>query len=158
MTLLRFDALGDKLGIAYAHWSLGELASRQGDVRRAADLLGEALQTRQDMGDRRGVIECLEGVGVLALRTRSDLEGVRLLGYAYEQRESMASPVPPSIRAEQDQELARARERHGEVAVDRVLRDTAIETTEQALSVAHELITYAQGFAATGVRSGLDEE
>ena len=40
----------------------------------------------------------------------------------------------------------------------KVLRDTAIETTEQALSVAHELITYAQGFAATGVRSGLDEE
>jgi predicted ATPase/transcriptional regulator with XRE-family HTH domain len=157
-SFLRFDDLGDKLGIAYAQWSLGELASRQGDAGRAADLLGEALQTRQDMGDRRGVIECLEGVGVLALRTRSDLEGVRLLGYAYGQRESMASPVPPSIRAEQDQELARARERHGEVAVDRVLRDTAIETTEQALSVAHELITYAQGFAATGVRSGLDEE
>jgi non-specific serine/threonine protein kinase len=156
-SFLRFDALGDKLGIAYAQWSLGELASRQGDAQRAAGLLGEALQTRLDMGDQRGVIECLEAVGVLVLRTRSELEGVRLLAFADAQRETMASPAPPPIRAEQNHELALARERHGDVAVDRWLREPAIETTEQALNIAHKLLTYAQGLAPAEAHSGPDE-
>jgi predicted ATPase/transcriptional regulator with XRE-family HTH domain len=136
----RFDALGDKLGIAYAQWSLGELASRQGDAQRAAAFLADALQTRQDMGDQRGVIECLEAVGVMALRRQSDLEGVRLLAFAYRQRETISCPVPPSTRIEHDFELARARTRRGDGAVDRLLGEPDLRTLEQALATARDIL------------------
>jgi tetratricopeptide (TPR) repeat protein len=136
----RFDALGDKLGIAYAQWSLGELASRQGDAQRAAAFLTDALQTRQDMGDQRGVIECLETVGVVALRRQSDLEGVRLLAFAYRQREAISCPVPPSIRVEHDFALARARTRHGDGAVYRLLGEPELRTLEQALTSARDIL------------------
>ncbi|MGH2613828.1 MAG: ATP-binding protein [Thermomicrobiales bacterium] len=141
----RFEALGDKLGIAYAQWSLGDVASRQDDRTRAADLLDDALQTRLEMGDKRGVIECLEAVGVAALRHGADMTGVRLLGMARAQRELISCPVPPSTQAQLERELAHARQRQGNDAVDQILRNPGLSAPEEALRLAHEALDVVAG-------------
>jgi tetratricopeptide (TPR) repeat protein len=141
-SLHRFVALGDTFGIAYAECSLGDLASREGDIRRAAQMFDHVLRIRREGGDRRGVIECLEAVAIAALRAGEDRVGIRLLGSAGAERETLSCPVPPSTKIEHDRMLAGARTRLGAEAVDALHKEGRLLAPEQAVMLAYEILDH----------------
>ena len=147
----RFAALGDRIGAAYAEWSLGDLASRGGDHARAAELFGRVLETRTAIGDKRGAIETLEAVGLAAIRAGFDADGLRLLGAAECQRGELASPLSPAIRADHERDVAMARTRLEETAIETFLEEGQLLSTEQALALARDVI--AQLARVQGVES-----
>ncbi len=136
----RFQILGDTIGTAYAEWSLADLASRAGDVSRAAALLTRVLRKRTEIGDQRGIIECLEAIGIAAIREDAGLAGVKLLGAAQTQRLSIASPIPPSTRDDHHHDLEAARKRQGPAVVETLLREGRLISPAQALTLAQETL------------------
>jgi tetratricopeptide (TPR) repeat protein len=148
-SLHRFVALGDTFGIAYAECSLGDVASRDGDTRRAAQMFDHVLRTRREMGDRRGVIECLEAVAIAALCAGEDQVGIRLLGAAGAERGALSCPVPPSTQNQHDRALARKRVRLGAEAVDALQEEGRLLVPEQVLMLAYEIVDHLN--ARTGV-------
>jgi predicted ATPase/class 3 adenylate cyclase len=138
----RFVALGDIFGIAYAECSLGDVASQEGDTTRAAQLFDHVLRTRREMGDRRGVIECLEAVAIAALRAGEDQVGIRLLGAAGAERGALSCPVPRSTQNQHDRALAGGRVRLGAEAVDALQEEGRLLAPEQALMLADEIVDH----------------
>jgi DNA-binding CsgD family transcriptional regulator len=139
-SLRRFAELGEKIGLAYAECSLGELASQSGDGRRAVDLLQRALQTRVEMGDQRGTIECLEALGLAALRERADRAGLRLLAATRMLRTAISCPLPPVAQGTHERELAAVRLRLGVPVVAELLQERVDLTRDQVLGLAQETI------------------
>jgi hypothetical protein len=92
------------------------------------------------MGDKRGVIECLEALGMAAIRSGEDEAGTRLLGAARAERETLSCPVPPSTQNEHDRALAAGRTRLGAGAIDALHEEGRLLTPEQALMLAYEIV------------------
>jgi excisionase family DNA binding protein len=134
----RFAELGEKIGLAYAECSLGELASQSGDGGQAVDLLQRALQTRLEMGDQRGTIECLEALGLAALREHADRAGLRLLTATRTLRTAISCPLPPVAQGTHERELAAVRLRLGAPVVAALLRERVDVTRDQVLVLAQE--------------------
>ncbi|RPJ43600.1 MAG: tetratricopeptide repeat protein, partial [Candidatus Latescibacterota bacterium] len=67
--------LGDRWGIALAHYTLGWVAERRGLLRTAARRYRESLRLRRELGeDPVGIISCLNGLGRVQ-RNLGDAEG-----------------------------------------------------------------------------------
>ncbi len=63
---------------------------------------------RRELGDRRGITDCLEGLAAVAAALGRPREAVRLYGTAAVLRETIGAPVLPFDQAEYDQHLAAA--------------------------------------------------
>jgi len=104
-----FHELGDKRNIATALVILGIMAHHNEEPERAGRLFAEGLSLYREIGDRLGIAECLEGLGAVAA-TQGNLEqAARLLGVAEGLRDAMATPIPPSERAEYDRVVSAVR-------------------------------------------------
>ena len=100
-----------QIGRWLAAWSAVDLADvllEQRDRPGARALLGEALRTYRDAGDRQGVARSLEGVARLAAAGLPS-RAVRLAGAAAGLRETVGAPLPPAERITLDRHLAAAR-------------------------------------------------
>jgi tetratricopeptide (TPR) repeat protein len=90
-----FRAEEAKWDLAAALNRVGWLAQAQGDIARAEALYRESLELYQEIGNRRGVAETLEYLGIaLALKGRQE-SAVRLLGKGAALREAIGSPAFP---------------------------------------------------------------
>lgn len=67
---------------SYALWALGLHLWRQGEPRRAAELLRDALTARRVVGDGWGIALCLEALAWTAASAGEAERGARLLGAA----------------------------------------------------------------------------
>ena len=94
----------------------------------------------QEIGDKRGVIECLEALAIAAIRSGEDQAGIRLLGAAWAERETLSCPVPPSTQNEHERALAGGRTRLGAPAVDALHEEGRLLTPEQAHVLAYEIV------------------
>jgi hypothetical protein len=92
------------------------------------------------MGDKRGVVECLEALAVAAIRLGEDEAGARLLGATRAEREMLSCPVPPSTQNEHDRALVAGRIRLGAGTVDALQEEGRLLTPEQALALAYEIV------------------
>ena len=109
-------AQGREVGRWLAAWpavNLADLLTEQHDHAGARALLGEALRTYRDAGDRQGVARSLEGCARLAAAAGPAAQAVRLAGAAAALREAAGAPLPPPERLTLDRHLAAARRRSG---------------------------------------------
>jgi DNA-binding CsgD family transcriptional regulator len=110
---------GRKVGRWLAAWpavNLAGLLTEQHDDAGARALLGEALRTYRDAGDREGVARTLEGCARLAAAAGSAAQAVRLAGAAAALRAAASTPSPPPERISLDRYLAAARASLGVLA------------------------------------------
>jgi DNA-binding NarL/FixJ family response regulator len=85
------------------------LLTEQHNHARARALLGEALITYRDAGDRQGTARGLEGCARLAATVGSASQAVRLAAAAAALRAAAGAPLPPPERTTLDRHLAAAR-------------------------------------------------
>jgi hypothetical protein len=77
-----------------------------GDFVAARSLYLQSLTLRRDQGDRRGIVECLEGLAMVAGLTQEPIRATRLLGAAEALREAIGFPRLQLTRDVPDQVLA----------------------------------------------------
>jgi hypothetical protein len=86
---------------------LGFVTSRGDDSQQAATLLADALALQREIGDKRAIVGCLEGVAHIAEAEGHPEQAARLLRAAAAQRDALGSPLPPVDRGEHDRLVAR---------------------------------------------------
>jgi ATP/maltotriose-dependent transcriptional regulator MalT len=102
---------------------LGQLATEQGDTRRAGALLGESLKLAREQGDRLALANCLEALARLATATGQPEGALRIGAAAAELREAIGAPPSPNEQAKLDVSLVASRERRDAVAADTAWRE-----------------------------------
>jgi hypothetical protein len=108
--------LGDKGGMAWSLHCLGRIAGQRGDWQRAVSRFRESMALRQELGDRRGIVDGLEGLAAAAGapgRGREE-QAARLFGAADALRHAIRAPLPPVQQAERNEQLAALRNSLGE--------------------------------------------
>jgi hypothetical protein len=103
-SLTLYRELGNKSGQAMVLADLAMIIVQQGDQLRATRLYNEALVIAWQIGDRRRVAFCLEGLSTAAVETDPE-HATYWLSAAGSLRESVAAPLPPSDQAMYDQVL-----------------------------------------------------
>jgi non-specific serine/threonine protein kinase len=101
-----------KVGRWLAAWTAVHLANvltEQHDHARVRALLGEALATYRDAGDRQGIARSLEGCARLAATVGAAPQALRLAGAAAALRAAAGVPLPPQERLTLDRHLTAAR-------------------------------------------------
>src|SRR5262249_42157096 len=103
--------LDDQRGIGSGLLYLGLVALAEGQVEKAGDHLCDCLVVwRSDANepgnlDRKGLVQCLEGLADIALAQGRPDRATRLLGAAAALHETICRPAPSLYRAEQEQHL-----------------------------------------------------
>src|SRR5690606_24098813 len=85
-------------GIGYAMHGLGLAELLAGEPREAADHFAEALTVRANLGDRRGMIECIEGIAMAAAALDRPMQAATLFGAAGALREQIGASMPAPDR------------------------------------------------------------
>jgi hypothetical protein len=89
--------------------NLADVASGQGDLRRAASLHRECLRMIEALESPREVAASLEGLaGVLAAQGRAE-GAAKFYGAAEALREAIGAPLPANERPEHERKIAAAR-------------------------------------------------
>ncbi len=128
------EATTRQLQAVYLH-NLGHVTLRLGDEVEARSLFLDALDRYRDLGDIRGMAECVAGLaGVIAVTDPA--RGVELFGAALAAIERVGSHANPSNEADYDHLLAWARERLGDEPVAEALARGRTFTLEQAIALA----------------------
>ena len=90
---------------------LGYGTRQQGDDERARALYKEGLALSRELGDKKKIADCIEGLAGVAGAQGSAEQAVRLLGVVEGLREGIGAPLPPAGRARYEQTIAGARAR-----------------------------------------------
>jgi DNA-binding SARP family transcriptional activator len=111
--------LGNQWGASFSTCKLAFVALRQKQYQQAAAFLDESLSWRLQNVDRRGIIQCLEGLAWLAAEGKPAAASLpeasaRLFGAADALRDSIHSPLPPSDQEDYRREKGVVRTRLGE--------------------------------------------
>jgi non-specific serine/threonine protein kinase len=101
-----FEELDYPWATAVCGCLLGTAEVRRGEVDAAAGHLSNALGLHREVGDRRGIAQCLEVLAEVALSRGSAATAARLVGAAARQRQVAASP-PTEGEARVLEEVAR---------------------------------------------------
>jgi hypothetical protein len=117
---------------------MGNAAHRQGDYATACAFYEKSLTIRRELGDERGVIECLEGFAHAACAQGQGERAAQLFGAAEALREAIGAPLPSIDRADYDRSVAAARVVLGEEAFLAAWAAGRAMTMEQAVAYALE--------------------
>jgi tetratricopeptide (TPR) repeat protein len=104
----------DKRCISASLHSLAGLALLQGDLDAARSLYAQSLVMRREIGEKRGIAECLGGLARVAIRLRQPERAARLFGAVEAIREAIGAPLPPCDHADHRRDLAAVRSALGE--------------------------------------------
>ncbi|HEX9441154.1 MAG TPA: tetratricopeptide repeat protein, partial [Roseiflexaceae bacterium] len=137
-SLVHFRAVGDLFGIAAALGSLGSIAAKQGDDRRAHVLLAESLALKHEVGGRLGVARTLmDFAGLVAAQgqQRAELERATRLYAAAEALEDSISFVYANVDgAAHQRTIAMLRTQLSEAAFAAAWAAGQAMTLEQAIA------------------------
>jgi hypothetical protein len=115
-----FRSLDETRGMALTLVNLGQVARDEGRYEQAADMFREGLLRHRDMGDKRGIQDCLEGLIVAyAAQDESGAETKQiamLCGVATALGESMGTQPYPIDQVHLQQAVNTLRARLGEDA------------------------------------------
>lgn len=120
----------------YLH-NLGHATSHLGDKQQARALFAEALVRYQDVGDRRGVLECVASLAGLLADTDPE-RTARLVGAATALADAMGTRPSQLNRTDYDNTLATAHHRLGDEAFEVAWRHGRSLTLELAVADALE--------------------
>jgi tetratricopeptide (TPR) repeat protein len=133
-------ALDQELGVkgGAVLGALGDLAADEGDYGEARRLWGVSLSECQQVGNRRGVPECLEGFAYVSLRQGQAERAARLLGAAQGLRDAVGASVRLRTRTDYEHTLSGTRAALGEGVFALAWAEARAMTLEQAVAYALE--------------------
>jgi hypothetical protein len=114
MSYSGISSAGDTGGVARTLQNLADIARNQGDDKDAREHYRDSLIMARDMGDQVTVVDCLEGLAMLAGRARVPRRAARLLGAADTLRRAIGVPVRATDREVYDSGVAVLRGELGE--------------------------------------------
>ena len=95
-------AQGDKWHIGFSLYWLAVLDRHDARTESATHHLQECLRIRQELGEPRGVVMCIEALSWLAADNRQWSRALRLMGAAESLRASMSAALPATQKAGHD--------------------------------------------------------
>ena len=131
-------ASGNVWGLGYALAALGRIAAMQGDIDRAAAMHRQALEARQHLDDRRGVIFSLAELGLALSAGHRPADGVTLLAAAdaLYARFGVTTVLLPGWQEARERAAATAQLTLDPDAVERASRHGAALSLDEAVEVA----------------------
>jgi ATP/maltotriose-dependent transcriptional regulator MalT len=96
--------------------ALGRVKRTLGQILPASELLLEGLELSRALGDKLGIAEALEELGVVSAVQGDGVHAAMLFGTAHALREGMGAPLPPVDRAAHGSVVAVCRAQLGETA------------------------------------------
>ena len=154
-----FHELDYDWAVAVTAGLLATVLLRAGTVDEPAQLLAEALVGHDGVGDRRGIAQCLEALGEVALARGTATIAAQLLGAAAAERDAVAAPPTDAERdrlGRLEREIARTL---GSAAADQERRSGRTLAASAAVALAARVAAggvSAGGAAAGGVAAGGD--
>jgi hypothetical protein len=124
------------MGEAHALYDLGRAANLQHDVARARSRFADSLVLRQEFGDRRGIVECVEGLAGIAQAMGELEQAAELFGAASAARSALGVPLPPVDQPAIDEKVSSLRSALGEASFQRAWSLGQLTTIEQAAMIA----------------------
>jgi len=128
--------LNNRRAEAIAHLGLARALLLEGDDERAESITHDALKVLMDNGWRPGVIDALDVVAEVALRTGQHERAVRLIAAAQQQRSEIGLVPFPEIRERTQWNLASAGTALSDESLERALQDGARLSLEEAVAYA----------------------
>jgi predicted ATPase/DNA-binding SARP family transcriptional activator len=125
--------LGDRVGLAHATHSLGCIALREGELDRAAELLGRSATEFSALG-LRPPSECLSDLGELALARDEAPRAIRIFAVLRHLRDHDAAPLAAADAARLERLLADVRGRAGNRAWEQACAALAEVDPDTAVS------------------------
>ena len=111
--------LGDKRSIAICLYNLGNIALQDQNNEQALNYFRKSLAIRQELADKVGLAECMEGLaGFKEIRGQSD-KAACLYGAAANLRETLGAPLEPVDRPNYYQFREQTKLKLGQVAFER---------------------------------------
>src|SRR5207244_8973917 len=132
--------LGDKWIVGLASWSLGKVASAQGDYEAARSFFEESAAIGTELGNKWFVPYVLEGFGDLALAQGQPEKAARLFGAAEVLREELGLSLPPAERRAYDSSISRMNAAMTAEAFRAAWADGCAIGAEQAMEMALERV------------------
>src|SRR5262249_34953136 len=123
----------------------GYLAQRRGDQHRAAELFHQSLRIFQDLGDQRGVAECVMGLAGVAAAVGQAECAAQLFGAAEAKLASLGVVVSASNLPDYRRNVARARAQLEETVFAAAWADGRALPLEAAIAEAHQLVAEVVG-------------
>jgi DNA-binding CsgD family transcriptional regulator len=130
-----FAELGDRWGISVADFNLGEIALHQKKFQLAGAFYKESLIIRREMGDKKGIAYCLEGLACLAVEGSAVERGARLFSAAKSLRNSVSAPLSEGERASYEPYIERACIYLGEESFAAIMKSGGELSTDQVIQV-----------------------
>jgi hypothetical protein len=124
---------GNKVNTSFAVGSLGDLARRQGDYTRAAELRKESLRLAWEVESKVEVCYALEQLALIAMVNGWPERAVKLWGATEILRESIDRSMAPSYEVEYHPAVANARAQLGEERFAVMWMEGRTLTIEQAV-------------------------
>lgn len=131
-----FQQDGNKIGSALMTADLGYVALAANDAGRAEGYLRESLSRFHELGSRRYMNECLEGLAAAAVLCSNPLRAARIFGAAEALRASTGLALPPYRQAEHDRYSATLRAQLDAAQLARVWAEGQELSTEQIVELA----------------------
>jgi predicted ATPase/class 3 adenylate cyclase len=143
-SLARYTKIGRQSGMAEAHVRLGMAHFAGGKVQASEDAYRAGLSIAERLGNRQCAAAGLHGLAEIALTRGQPKCAALLLGAASRTLASVGivpMPLPPRLHAEQEQVVARARQRLGEAGWEEAFAAgealSLYETLAEVLAPAH---------------------
>jgi DNA-binding CsgD family transcriptional regulator len=153
VAIARFEAIGDRWGVAICQGALGNVATDRRDFGRAAGLLRESLTALLALNDLWGVATVLPASARMVGEQGRWEKAVRISGAIARMHESMGAPLKVPFRVRFEQTLAEARAQLGDERFDAAWSAGQALSSEAAVAEAIRLEAAATGEPAA--RSGL---
>jgi len=134
--LALFRKLDYGWAIGRCAWALATARLYDGALDESGALLVEALDRHQEVGDARGLAQCLEAAGGVLVARGRGAAAARLLGAAAACRQRLAAPLPVEDRADHDAALDAVRRDIGPDAADRALAEGRALRSDDAAALA----------------------
>lgn len=108
-SLALLKEVGDRRGIAKAHYRLGCITFEQDDYDTALAFFERSLAVLGELEDRWALASCLEGIAAVAAGQGNPAWAIRLCAAAEALRVAAGTTIPPIERARHEQTLGAAR-------------------------------------------------
>lgn len=132
--VLLFRRIQNKLSLAEALISMGQILAKQGKTLAARDAFVESLRYASSLGPRILVAGALEGLAQVTLQGGNATEAVKFIGGAATLRAEMRTPVRPIDVHGLEQTFATVRNLLGEETFARIWSEGHAESLEQLLN------------------------
>ncbi len=129
--------LGNRLGVARILSYLGRLAHSQNNFTDAVALQEQTLAILREVGDRRLIVNALEGLAAADAALGNSLRAAHIWGAAERLREDIGAPLPVDERPSYHQRVAAARAAlSNHAAFDRAWQEGHAMTFQRAIALA----------------------